>query len=172
MDISIIRRRGRKCITMLHNGQDSANINSFSIEYQPYYVLCFLLQLQTSKPIASRCSLEQDRRARSYRRYDLMWERSPILEKIIANSWTSRGTERNLGKVKEALTTVIFDLHAWSNITFGNISRELEKSRSPLEELTHMNADRLEIRREMDKMNELLYKEEMLWLQRSMIDWL
>ena len=35
-----------------------------------------------------------------------------------------------------------------------------------------MNADRREIRAEMDKMNELLYREEMLWLQRSRIQWL
>ena len=35
-----------------------------------------------------------------------------------------------------------------------------------------MNAERAEIRLEMDKMNELLYMEEMLWLQRSRIYWL
>jgi hypothetical protein len=36
----------------------------------------------------------------------------------------------------------------------------------------NMNADRLEIRAVTDKMNELLYREEMMWLQRSRIDWL
>ena len=35
-----------------------------------------------------------------------------------------------------------------------------------------MNADRQEIRRVEDRMNELIYKEEMLWLQRSRITWL
>jgi hypothetical protein len=35
-----------------------------------------------------------------------------------------------------------------------------------------MNADRLEIRAVTDKMNELLYRKEMMWLQRSRIDWL
>lgn len=35
-----------------------------------------------------------------------------------------------------------------------------------------MNADRQEIRNITDKMNELLYQEEMMWLQRSRITWL
>ena len=36
----------------------------------------------------------------------------------------------------------------------------------------HMNADREEIRKIMDKMNKLIYEEEMLWMQRSRISWL
>ena len=35
-----------------------------------------------------------------------------------------------------------------------------------------MNADRQDIAQVTDKMNELLYQEEMLWLQRSRITWL
>jgi hypothetical protein len=35
-----------------------------------------------------------------------------------------------------------------------------------------MNADREEIRRVTDSMNELLYREEMMWMQHSRIDWL
>ena len=48
---------------------------------------------------------------------------------------------------------------------FGNVKRELAKSRTQLEELMHMNADHQDIARVADKMNELLYQEEMLWLQ-------
>jgi hypothetical protein len=35
-----------------------------------------------------------------------------------------------------------------------------------------MNADRKENREATDRMNELLYKEEMLWMQRSREAWL
>ena len=41
-----------------------------------------------------------------------------------------------------------------------------------LEELMNMNADGQDIRRITDKMNDLLYQEEMMWLQRSRITWL
>ena len=62
-------------------------------------------------------------------------------------------------------------LGSWSK-KFGNVTREHAKSCSQLEQLMHMNADREEIRSVMDKMNELLYQEEMLWMQRSRISWL
>ena len=93
-------------------------------------------------PLLLKFSLEQDRRPRSSRRYELMWERSPALEAIITKSWSSKGTKRNLGDVREALATVMADLHTWSKKTFGNVTCELEKSRTRLEELTNMNADR------------------------------
>lgn len=35
-----------------------------------------------------------------------------------------------------------------------------------------MNADRCEIRKATDRMNELLYREELMWMQRSRITWL
>jgi hypothetical protein len=42
-----------------------------------------------------------------------------------------------------------------------------------LEELkSSSTAERQEIRRITDKMNELLYREEMMWLQRSRVAWL
>ena len=62
-------------------------------------------------------------------------------------------------------------LGAWSK-KFGNIRREITKSLSQLEDLMHMNADKADIRMITDRMNELLYQEEMLWMQRSRITWL
>ena len=78
----------------------------------------------------------------------------------------------NLEKLQCALRKTLATLSTWSNKKFGNISRELAKSRSQLEELMSMNADRQEIRNITDKMNELIYQEEMMWLQRSRILWL
>ena len=55
---------------------------------------------------------------------------------------------------------------------FGNVNEQIEKSRTKLEELMSMNADCQEIRKLTDRMNQLLYKEELMWLQRSRISWL
>lgn len=63
-------------------------------------------------------------------------------------------------------------LRTWSKVKFKNVRKELEKTRKQLAGLIERNADRKEIRQATDCMNELLYREEMLWLQRSRINWL
>jgi hypothetical protein len=60
----------------------------------------------------------------------------------------------------------------WSRKKFGNVLRELDKDRRKLELLKLNNADQREIRQTADHMQELLYREELLWLQRSRITWL
>jgi hypothetical protein len=64
------------------------------------------------------------------------------------------------------------NLHTWAQRKFGNISREIEKLRDKLNRLHACNAPHEEIRAAADLMNETLYREEMLWLQRSRITWL
>jgi hypothetical protein len=74
--------------------------------------------------------------------------------------------------VSAGLGRITTDLQIWSKEKFGNVTKQLEQSRTRLEELMNMNADRAEIRRVTDHMNELLYREEMMWMQRSRVDWL
>jgi hypothetical protein len=106
------------------------------------------------------------------RQYELMWERDHTLPEVIKNAWPDCGVIRNIGDVGKALKETMDKLHVWSKTKFGSIRLELEKSRAQLEELMHMNADKQEIRRVTDSMNELLYREEMMWLQRSRLTWL
>jgi hypothetical protein len=63
-------------------------------------------------------------------------------------------------------------LQSWSRKKFGNLLAELDKCRKQLTALMQTGNDREAIRRVSDQMNELLYKEEMLWMQRSCINWL
>ena len=105
------------------------------------------------------------------RRYELFWERDVALPDVMREGWEAIGNVQKLAQLRDALSKTMITLGKWSK-KFGNVMRELAKSRSQLEELMHMNADRQEIRRVTDKMNELLYQEEMLWLQRSRITWL
>ncbi|XP_010236428.1 uncharacterized protein LOC104584030 [Brachypodium distachyon] len=104
------------------------------------------------------------------RQYELLWERSSEHTKIIANAWDGQSGDdmdimAQLNKVMEAL-------YGWGKEKFGNVIRELEKARGKLKELLGNGADAREIRKINDSINELLYQEELLWMQRSRINWL
>uniref|UniRef100_A0A453EM00 Endonuclease/exonuclease/phosphatase domain-containing protein n=1 Tax=Aegilops tauschii subsp. strangulata TaxID=200361 RepID=A0A453EM00_AEGTS len=95
------------------------------------------------------------------RRYELFWERDPALPDVINEAWVALGSVQNMAQLREALAKTMLSLGAWSK-KFGNVTRELAKSRSQLEEFMIMNIDQQDIRRVTDKMNELLYQEEMM----------
>jgi hypothetical protein len=106
------------------------------------------------------------------RQFEIMWEREQTLPEVIQNAWSVVGEIKDLGDVGKALGSTMAKLHEWSKDKFGSVNEELRKSRCQLEELMHMNVDRQEIRKITDRMNELLYREEMMWLQRSRLTWL
>jgi hypothetical protein len=112
------------------------------------------------------------RPAKKCKRYEIMWERDHALPEIIADAWQEQGPKVDLGDVNVALKKVMEVLHAWGGRKFGNVTRELLRLRSKLAKLYEENASMQEIRSTLDVMNELLYREEMLWLQRSRIEWL
>ena len=124
--------------------------------------------------ILLRCVMEDQPpvSGRRCRQYEVMWERDPTLPEVIMNTWVDLGSMLNLGDIASGLGTMMKKLQDWSRKIFGNVIKEINKSRSRLEELLSMNADRKEIREATDKMNELLYREEMLWMQRSRVAWL
>lgn len=101
-----------------------------------------------------------------------MWEHVAALEEVVADAWREGGTKHGLHDIKVSLDKLMGKLHGWSRKKFGNVVKEIEKSRTRLEDLMNMNADRKEIRKESEHLDELLYREEMLWRQRSRIDWL
>lgn len=115
---------------------------------------------------------ETTRPAMKTRWYEVMWQREHSLPEVISSFWEGAGQKKTLGNIRAALSKMRDNLHKWSKEKFGNVTREIEKSRSRLEELINMNADRMDLRREEDKLNELLYREEMMCLQRSRIVWL
>lgn len=115
--------------------------------------------------------LEPDKRRHSGGRYKIMWERHAALPDIIAKAWTKRRAY-NLGQVAANLKDVMKDLRDWSRNNFGQVSKQIEVLRTELEELQLSNADRSVIKEKMYVLDELLYREEMMWLQRSRIMWL
>jgi hypothetical protein len=135
------------------------------------------------KHLASSCSdhcplhvsIVQEKRVehtQPRRHYEIMWERSTELTEQIERAWEEAGPKASLDEVRKGLDTVMTELQGWSKKKFGSIKKELDKARKQLESLQAQNADQREIRKLTDHMNELLYKEEMIWLQRSRITWL
>jgi hypothetical protein len=106
------------------------------------------------------------------RQYEIMWERESDLTERVAAAWKEAVQKHDLADVMHGLDQVMKMLQTWCKKRFGNILRELSKARSELEMLKVNNADQADIRRATDHMQELLYKEELLWLQRSRVTWL
>ena len=55
---------------------------------------------------------------------------------------------------------------------FGSVRKEIARLRSQLAELQEAGNDEVAIKEAIRSMNELLYREEMLWLQHSRVTWL
>jgi hypothetical protein len=62
----------------------------------------------------------------------------------------------------------------WKNVHFKSVPREIEKKREDLERLRQLK-DEESVAKEIGlekKMDELLYCEEIMWMERSRIAWL
>jgi hypothetical protein len=104
--------------------------------------------------------------------YEIFWERDLALKEVIDHAWKDQGHMADLGSVNQGLAAVMEKLQSWGKHKFGNITRELARLRDKLSKLLADGAPQEEIRATNDVMNEILYKEEMIWLQRSRINWL
>lgn len=80
--------------------------------------------------------------------------------------------ESDLDAINSGLNILMRKLHSWGREKFGNIPRELARLREKLEALHATDAPREDTRITTDQMNEVLYREEMLWMQKSRIDWI
>jgi hypothetical protein len=101
-----------------------------------------------------------------------MWEREASLEERVKQAWADANTRGGLGQISMALKEVLAKLKAWSKEKFGSVRKDLENMRKKLTELQAANMDQNAIKNTIREMNELLYKEEMMWLQRARVDWL
>lgn len=106
-------------------------------------------------------------------RYEIMWEREEGLGTIIEKAWQKCNPESDLGSVAEALKIVTKELKVWSRENFGNVAKQLESLRGELEKLEFDDpvgnrAAILSTKRELD---EILYCEEMMWLQCKGLEW-
>ena len=78
---------------------------------------------------------------RKCRHYEVMWERELALPEVISEAWVAAGNMVNLGDLSATLDTLMHTLQSWSKKKIGNVIKDINKSRSCLEELMAMNAD-------------------------------
>jgi hypothetical protein len=114
------------------------------------------------------------RPTRPIRRYEIMWEREPSLAATVQDAWSRRLPILDLGDINEAMKSMMNDLYSWKADAIGSVPRKLKEKRKELEELSLLSdLDSTEQRNQIAKeMDELLYREEIIWLQRSRIAWL
>ncbi|KAE8821732.1 hypothetical protein D1007_00140 [Hordeum vulgare] len=123
-------------------------------------------------PIVLVLDSSEDRRHKGTPKYEIMWERDQKLPEFISQTWATARSGGDLGNVSTSLSSVMTALRIWSKANFGHVEKQIEDLRKELENLQLANADRLLIRMKMQQLDELLYREEMMWLQRSRISWL
>jgi hypothetical protein len=107
-------------------------------------------------------------------RYEVVWEREPSLAAAVEEAWSRRIPGQDLGDVAQSLRSVMSSMYKWKNTHFKSVPKEIEKKRSQLEALREStDDDSIMLRAGLEKeMDELLYREEILWMQRSRIAWL
>jgi hypothetical protein len=112
--------------------------------------------------------------AKHIMRLEIMWEREELLAGEIKKVWEESTQVQNLGDVETSLRRVMKSLRSWSFQKFETVTKELESIKEQIESLSSQNhvANQGEIERLSQRMDEPLYREEMMWLQRSRIAWL
>jgi hypothetical protein len=103
-----------------------------------------------------------------------MWEREPSLPAGVEEAWSRRVPVHDLGDITMSMQTVMSSLYDWKKKHFKSVPRELEKMRKELDELSSLADPESAAKKETlsRQMDELLYREEIMWLQRSRVAWL
>ena len=80
----------------------------------------------------------------------------------------------NLGQIALTLKNVMAKLQRWSRDKFGSVNKEPGTLRKKLEDecLKGDSVDQKVLRHLTECMDELLYREETMWMQRSQVSWL
>jgi len=107
-------------------------------------------------------------------RYEIMWEGEESLPEVVEEAWGRAHPGAKLGSVAQPLKEVMGSLQEWSKAKFGSVRKKLKELREKLGTAQGGTDDesRAEARKIAFEMNGLLYREEMMWLQRSRISWL
>jgi hypothetical protein len=108
-------------------------------------------------------------------RYEIMWESHDQFKPFIGDTWAAQGQATTMGELKQKLASVSSSLDVWSKNTFGNVQREIKQLNNRLDVL---RADPMRIQPSYEEVKvtqrlvELFHREEVMWRQRSRVQWL
>lgn len=107
--------------------------------------------------------------------YEQMWERMPSLQSTVEQVWKEKGKARDLAEVSSKLGSMRGALTKWSRNNFGSVLRKTKLIRDTISRLFEetWSVDRDEEVKELSaELDELLPREEIMWKQRSRVQWL
>jgi hypothetical protein len=120
-------------------------------------------------------SEQQKQRRHGLFRYEVMWEKHEKFSDFIGESWNATERSRNVSELKNKLQGMSGKLKAWNSEKFGSVKHQIRALQCELGEL-RTQPDRLEPSYEevklVEKLSEVLHCEEVMWRQRSRIQWL
>jgi hypothetical protein len=128
-------------------------------------------------PILLTWAKKPDRAQRGKRKfkYELMWESHDEFSPMMSNAWQAEGVATNLRDLQRKLHVVSDQLGHWDKNTFGNVRLELSNLNKELDRLQsepgRLGPSHAEIK-VTDRIVELNHREEVMWQQRSRIQWL
>ena len=108
-------------------------------------------------------------------RYEVMWESHEGFNSVLEHKWQTRGSSTSVDEINNKLNQLSKELKRWNSGSFGNVRRQLKGLRAELEEMRsspgRQGPSHAEIKTR-DRIIELRHREEVMWRQRSRIQWL
>jgi hypothetical protein len=108
-------------------------------------------------------------------RYEMMWEKHEDFQPFLKDAWTSEGKAETMSQLKEKLHRMSGSLCTWGRTTFGSIQGEIRQLQLRLSDLREGLARQGPSEEEgaiVQRLIELYDREEVMWRQRSRIQWL
>ena len=125
--------------------------------------------------VDSRSQVPKRRSHQRVFRYEMMWETHPDFHTVVEQNWTDQGQSTSVEGLTAKLASFSRSLNKWDREVFGEVRVELKRLQTRLGELradpTRTGPCHEEIK-VCDKIIELNHREEIMWRQRSRVQWL